>query len=401
MSDAAAIVHPAYGLTVAALCLAAASLLAWASPFYRGRIAARPAGRHRSIDGLRGYLALAVFGTHAVNMYSLHALGQWSPAGTTVYSRAAEAGVSLFFMITAFLFWQRVLGERGGFDARGFLAGRVRRLLPMYLFSVALVLVVVFTITGPVLRGGPERFLADLVPWLSLGFVNTGALNGLADARAVNAVYWTLAYEWKFYLALPLLALLAGNWRLAALALVTVALGAHAPIYLNFLFGALAAEAVQRGMLRGRLGRPAFGVLAAGILAVVLGVPFESVYAPLPLALLFVFFLFIVDGNSLLGLLRSPGSQLMGMTSYSLYLLHCIALFAVVRAADGLVPVASLGAGQYWSLAALAAVLAVAASTVTFRYVELAFLRPRAPVGSFGPPQVAVAGSSSGSPGPR
>ena len=45
----------------------------------------------------------------------------------------------------------------------------------------------------------------DVRACLSFGFLQDVPINGVRGAHYINAVYWTLAYEWMFYLALPLL----------------------------------------------------------------------------------------------------------------------------------------------------------------------------------------------------
>jgi peptidoglycan/LPS O-acetylase OafA/YrhL len=207
--------------------------------------------------------------------------------------------------------------------------------------------------------------------------MTTGPLNGVQDAHAINAVYWTLAYEWLFYLALPLLALLArGPW--SALPLVAVLyFGAEASMVYNFLFGALAALFVQRRLLEPRLFLKGW---LAPLPLVALGAYFAVAGERrlLESALLFVFFLFVVHGYSLFGLLHTRPAKLLGMVSYSLYLTHCIVLYAAMHAADRMVAVGSLHATQYWLLAALAALGAVLLSCLTYRYVEFPFIHPQA-----------------------
>jgi peptidoglycan/LPS O-acetylase OafA/YrhL len=73
--------------------------------------------------------------------------------------------------------------------------------------------------------------------------------------------------------------------------------------------------------------------------------------------------------------LRTGSAKVLGTISYSLYLIHCIALFVTVHAVDSLVPIASLEPLEYWLLAALAAAASVLLSACTYRYVEHPFLR--------------------------
>jgi peptidoglycan/LPS O-acetylase OafA/YrhL len=372
--------NPLPWFAIVALCLAAASGILLGSRFYRERLA-EGGGRFEAIDGLRGFLALGVFGGHAVNMFTLHADGVWSAGLGTFHGRAAHAGVALFFMITGFLFWLRVLRQGEGFEVRAFLVSRLWRLTPMYLMSVLMVLLVAASLSGFALRVPLAQLVRELQPWLSFGFLDTGSVNGIAEAHAINAVYWTLAYEWAFYLALPLAALFARGYWSAALFLVVAFFAIRAPVVLNFVFGALAAMLVHHKVLSGRLGVLAGGLgsrwlaplpLAALAAYFVLG---EHLHKMLQPGLLFLFFVFLVHGYSAHGLFLSRPAKLLGTVSYSLYLTHCIVLFTTMHAVDRLVPIATLDPVQYWMLAAFAGLATVVLSAVTYRYVEYPWLK--------------------------
>lgn len=369
--------NPVPWFAICALCLLIAAALAHTSDFYREQAAQGAASRFECIDGLRGFLALGVFASHAVRMYSLHATGEWS-AGELAgfHGKAASAGVALFFMITGFLFWLRVLRSGAGFDNRAFFISRLRRLTPMYAMSVLMVLVVVAAASGFVLRSEPGTLARELRPWLSFGFMDTGALNGFADARYINAVYWTLAYEWMFYVALPFLALFArGRAAAAALVAVVLVFGTQQPVVFNFLFGAAAALIVHRKWIGERLASP--WLTALPLLCLGAYFALDGGYGLPHSVALFGFFIFVVHGTSLFGLLRTRAAKVLGTISYSLYLTHCIALFVTVHAVDRLVPMSSLSAGQYWLLAALAAAGSVLLSAFTYRYVEHPFIHPQ------------------------
>jgi peptidoglycan/LPS O-acetylase OafA/YrhL len=369
--------NPLSWFGICALCLAIGWALARTSGFYRAQVDAP--GRYECVDGLRGFLALGVFAVHAVNVYTLHTVGRWSTDIAPFHSKAASAGVALFFMITGFLFWLRVLRAGNAFDTRAFLLSRVRRLTPMYAMSVLMVLAVVAAASGHALHTGPAELARELRPWLSFGFMDTGPVNGLDEARYINAVYWTLAYEWMFYLALPLLALFARGWGAAVLVAMVLVFGAQKPIVFNFLFGAAVAWTVHRRLLEGRL-RLLEGRLRSPWLTAVPLLSLGAYFAlpggnGLPQSLaLFGFFIFVVHGTSLFGLLRTRAAKVLGTISYSIYLTHCISLFVTVHAVDRLVPIRTLDGGDYWLLAALAAAGCVLLSAVTYRYVEHPFL---------------------------
>ena len=51
-------------------------------------------------------------------------------------------------MVTAFLFWGKVIDRRGALDWRGFLVGRLWRLYPAYLVVFAAILLAVAASSG-------------------------------------------------------------------------------------------------------------------------------------------------------------------------------------------------------------------------------------------------------------
>lgn len=361
-------------LVINLACFALAWLILSRSAFYRDVIASLDAGRAGMIDGLRGWLALGVFFSHVLNLWFYHRAGRWGADDAPFYNNVGPVGVSLFFMITGFLFWTKVLRGNGNVDSGRLYRSRIRRLAPMYLASVAGVVLVVAVLTDFTLRESPFTVLRELRAWLSFGFIPGGELNAVQDAHYINAVYWTLAYEWAFYLVLPFLGVFVRYPASILLLAVAIFYGTLSPIVLNFIAGAVTAVIVQKRWIPWRLDAPILTPLALACLAAVFAFP-ES--HPLPQSLLlFVFFLFIVHGNSLFGLLATGSSKLLGTISYSIYLTHCIVLYSVMHFANSRVPLTEISNPAYWGLAAVVALLTVLISSVTYRCIEHPFLVP-------------------------
>jgi len=364
---------PGFPAIVVVLCLALAAMILRDSPWFRARLAEQSGHRYATLDGLRGFLALGVLFDHVAMTRGWYADGRWDASFAPFDVVAGQAGVSLFFMITGFLFWSRAL--QGPIDAQALYRSRLRRIVPMYLVSVALALAVIAAVSGFRLDSGPLQLAREVRPWLSFGFFDTGPVNGVQEAHLVDPVYWTLAFEWSFYLALPLLAMFARGRAFALLAALVLFFGVRAPITLNFLAGALVAAAVENRWLTGRLASPWLAPVPLAALAAVLAM--DTAYAPRAVALLAVFFAFVADGNTLAGLLRTRAARMLGLVSYSFYLVHGIVVFAAYRVLDATLPVAGLGAVQHWAVGTVAALFAVALSALTYRHVEHPFLAPR------------------------
>lgn len=344
-----------------------------------------PAGQGRFVvlDGLRGYLSFLVFLHHAAIWFVYLRTGKWATPSGHFYSQIGHVGVALFFMITGFLFFGKLLdGRVRGVDWTRLYVSRVLRLFPLYLFAVLLVFGVTLLIAGGRLLQDPFDLFKALVCWMSFTVLGSPDLNGLdSTIRVMAGVTWSLPYEWFLYLVLPLVALplrIRVPWP-------ALMLGAAAVYWLlfrcpeislagMFLGGVVSAVLVRRpgfgAFARGRLGTAA--ILACLLLTVVL---WPSAASLGPLLLLTVAFALMAGGNDLLGLLSLPVSRLLGEISYSLYLLHGIALFLLFGVLLPPAWSASLSWGEHWSLVALLSPVLVLVCYGTFKLVEMPAMR--------------------------
>src|SRR4051812_45213259 len=68
--------------------------------------------KHLSIDGLRGYLAFFVFLHHSAIWYFYLRASVWTLPPSHLYTHFGHSGVALFFMITGFLFFLKLIEAR-------------------------------------------------------------------------------------------------------------------------------------------------------------------------------------------------------------------------------------------------------------------------------------------------
>ncbi|HUO44259.1 MAG TPA: acyltransferase [Burkholderiales bacterium] len=339
-------------------------------------VKANEAGHLKALDGLRGFLALGVFFTHSIFYYGYFQTGKWGGTNlATFYVMTGQVSVALFFQITAFLFWTKVIKSNGNFDVRIFYISRIRRLVPMYAVSVLLAFIVIFVVSDFTLNVKASQMLKEMRAWLSFGFIENGTVNGVEDAHTIEAVYWTLAYEWAFYIALPFLALFAGGVRFALLVVIVVFYGVSMPLTLNFLCGAIAAQIVHKYDLRHWM-RHWWVAAAAIIVLAFLFYAFDTAYGILQPLLLMLFLICILYGNGLFDLLMSRGAQVLGAISYSIYLVHCITLYVVLHAIDHFSRIADMPDVTFWACIGGCGCLAIIISAITYRYVEHPFMHP-------------------------
>lgn len=126
------------------------------------------------LDGLRAVAVLLVVYAH-LTRYAFTGLravtGEWLHAGT--------AGVMLFFLVSGYIIPASL--ERHG-DLRAFWRSRARRLFPLYLAVIAVLLATGTSVDAPALLGH-----ATMLPFLT-------------GVPLITAVFWTLSFEMAFYL---------------------------------------------------------------------------------------------------------------------------------------------------------------------------------------------------------
>ena len=334
-----------------------------------------------TIDGLRGLLALAVFFHHAAIWHQYIIIGEWRPPPSRFYANLGPAGVSMFFMITGYLFWSQMLKTRGRPNFLKLYVGRLFRIVPLYLVLALIVLVSVGFATHWRLNESPFSVSNEVARWLAGGVLDVPDVNAYHASLISASVTWSLSYEWMFYASLIVTAFFARNplagFLLPLVGLITVILLFYcgyrlfeAKIALLFSVGMIAA-AVREPLASAALkGIPQWALSAVAIGAAALAVMgFDGMYGVAPELLLGVGFLLIVSGATLFGLLLTRPARRLGDISYGIYLLQGPVLllafsFPALRVASAASP------AVHWSLAAIAAAALTAFATLTHNLVE-------------------------------
>lgn len=170
------------------------------------RALTRPDGLRRSavyledLESLRGVAIALVFAYHYESCILANMPGVWvSPPRAFV--SAGHSGVSLFFILSAFLLSRPFLAEvsRGRpVPRRLYYLRRALRILPLYYGAI---------LVAVLLRGHQAGALDTAA--LSALFLNQ--FGSVEPLLPYSAVWWSLATEAQFYLILPLLPLLLGS----------------------------------------------------------------------------------------------------------------------------------------------------------------------------------------------
>ena len=215
------------------ICLGAAKLIV--KTRYFCFLEERGAGRYETLDGLRGFLALAVFFHHFVITYYWKVNDAWVRPPENYYENYGKVGVALFFMITGFLFVSKLLHARGGINWIKLYESRVFRIFPLYIFAIICITFVVFSVLDYQVNESYMGLLKQYIRWLL--FIG-GDINGYDNTRIIiSKVDWTLKYEWLFYLFLPAIYLvinLGGRWASTLLVFACVLLFIEPVLFIFF-----------------------------------------------------------------------------------------------------------------------------------------------------------------------
>ncbi|WP_424627532.1 acyltransferase family protein [Bradyrhizobium sp. SYSU BS000235] len=191
--------------------------------------------RNQSLDGLRGIAVILTFLVHYCGAYLTKfrggnpneiAFAGWSETFDKVlyWLFHSHHGVYIFFLLSGFLIARIVSNE--GFDYRNFVVRRVKRIYPAFLLVLAACLFITALAKG------------TFPGWINLA-ENLIFLNGAPGLNVpgivFNNVTWSLFYEMTFYLAFPIVLAMSRAIRTPALltAMIAGVLVPYAPMYMG------------------------------------------------------------------------------------------------------------------------------------------------------------------------
>ncbi|WP_165847947.1 acyltransferase family protein [Paraburkholderia lacunae] len=337
--------------------------------------ASSPPARNAAINGMRAFLAINVAVSHLLRTHKAIETGEWE--GMIGYFESFP----LFFMITGFVFWEKILQAGIKTDWLRLYIARLFRIGPMYLFVVGIMLLVVFARTGFVLREPAGSVAYQVLSWLAVGIVDVPhTVNGHPRADLILAgVTWTLRWEWLFYACLPVLALLSGKktrvlFPLLALTvcLLVAGLTSHKtmPMFASLYLVGMSAASLHHASRRIHLDNRMASSAALLLLAAMFAAPqaFETL-SPMSVAYYALLFYLISSGATVFGLLTSRSVQMLGQASYSIYLAQglFLTLFFSIPAIRSF---AFTSMQAFWLVGLAYLVLLCASAALTYRFIE-------------------------------
>ncbi len=339
--------------------------------------------RNETIDGLRGMLAIAVFGHHAHIWFIYLQTAQWQGPESIFFMQLGHIGISLFFMISSFLFVHWILELKSNqISWWRFFKRRFLRLAPLHFVVTLLLVGIVMFETNWTLQVNFFDFLMQVSNWIGFGIVNLNPINGY-DANLINAgVLWSLSYEWLLYFLIPLVAMVVLKPKKETLLfsligvffiILTVNFRHYQTTHLfSFLGGAIAA--VFYKFNKTAIDFTHFGVSIFILLLFMYLFHSQSTIVYSYKLLLTGVFVMIALGNDFFGLFKNKTIQFLGTISYGTYLLHGLILFVVFNYVLGFSVVLGLSPFSYCLLIFCLTPLVVVLSFLGYKYVEKPFL---------------------------
>lgn len=334
------------------------------------------------LDGLRGYMAFSVFLHHAALYCSLLVNGIWSVENVNTYAQFGQTSVSIFFMITGFLFFTKLLDASAKtIDWQQYYIARFLRIYPLFFIVFATILIIVGKLSNWMLHPPFTDRMMEVIYWL---FFSQTSLNNYQYTPTITAgIFWSLAREWQFYACLPLIGAVFLRVR-ASLQVVYISIllfmlffilnipaDKVAGIKTNspFLIGIVAAFLARNDKIRQIASNKILSLFIVPMM-VYAYVYYDTMFSFFPYLLISISFIAIACGNTLFGMLTNYISLILGQISYGIYLIHPVLLFIVYYMSPQIRQVASHSQLSFWIVTSSVGIVLMLICSLAYRFIE-------------------------------
>lgn len=331
--------------------------------------------RNHSMDSLRGFLACFVVCTHLAAMYYLFKDNNWKNPNFKI-GYLARVGVSLFFMLTGFLFWEKIK-KSNNLNWAKLYQKRVLRIVPLIYFQTILCIITILIITrfNFSLKNFYQIFMQSL-HWFD--FINNDKppINNYKNSYYLTGgVLWTLVYEWGFYFSLPILYLFRKKSKEFVFGICFIIIYGSTLIEINadlksvllFALGMFCSE--TKDYFKFKKLYLDFCLLLA-IFLILIFKPDHVVNSYLNFFYVIII-ITVVNGANIFGLLSNIGLRRLGKISYSIYIIHPVILFISFLSMDKFNML--YGSNIYLFYVPLFFVLVI--SSLTYKWIEMPFMQ--------------------------
>ncbi|MEB5475538.1 acyltransferase family protein [Acinetobacter pollinis] len=328
--------------------------------------------RSSPLDGLRGVVALSVLAHHFYITYVWKISGVWKKPDTTLIDNFGSVAVSIFFLITGYLFINKMM--KVDIDWKKLYLSRIKRIYPLYIATFLFILVV--TVSNVHLN---DTNIVSFFKWLSHWLLfRGGSFEGFESEFVIAGVAWTLMYEWKFYFSLPIIYCIYHKKIPLVLSLTSIAIlflyifSDKNNYYYALFILSIPAIKFKNQVKRVMLEWPnATHTIIIGLS--IFSLFFAKSYTFSQMIPLAIIFAFIANGYSFFGLLHKNGLRVLGEISYSIYLTHGAVLY-ILFSIINLINFNNTSLYEYYLLFPIVFSMVILLSILTYRFIESPFL---------------------------
>lgn len=318
------------------------------------------------LDSLRYFLASFVFIAHSIGIYD-HVLHGTFRGKYLEIDLLARSGVALFFAITGLLFWDKLKKKEVNWPK--LYINRFFRIVPLIWFNTILIGVILFSIS----KEAPNQ---NYFKWFD--FINDKKPDFTEFKNAwifTAGVFWTLVYEWGFYFTLPALSMFSKRPLVASItisfALIYVGNFFFPKMHLHYLMffviGILASDISELVKLK---KTHLDIILLTSIVTLLYFMPYPNDISSFSNVLFLSIMICINKKADLFGFLSIKGFQRLGLSSYSIYVMHGVILYCIIK--YSFKHEFLIGNETYIFLLGYAIVLLF--STLTYKFIEDKFI---------------------------
>ena len=303
--------------------------------------------RYAFADGLRGLAALWVVFYHLLHGSHVQLLTEYIGSGlSAIFFEYGNLGVPIFFVLSGFVMAVTTNNKNmGGLQSSRFMLRRLIRISPPYYFGILISLILLYVKIHTVDSTIQFPDIANIIAHLLY-------LQGYFQLTPINIVFWTLCYEIQFYLVFSIVIYLASRVQSSTFNYDTVLIAATLPGLLWLTFAEYAPSwqayasnhllfihywyAFSAGALIGWLMNKPQGVFFRNYtvlfytVLIVIGALKHDLFA-LTAGLAAVAMQIAIHRNKMNSWLNFKPIQILGLISYSLYLIHNNLLGIVAR----------------------------------------------------------------------
>lgn len=360
------------------VCIAASMFVSWAYLSIERKVHINSiqdqGNRLVFLDGLRGIASVFVLANHSVYMFKSNGikLENINYSDYSMVGQFGAFGVQVFFCLTGFLFFSKIINQSNRLKIIPFISARVKRLFPSYIFSTLVVIILAFVITG---KYSIYENINSILKMFSFGFLgNRVPINGWST-YTLRAEVWTLPYEWMFY---GFILLIGITYKLKAIRYSLILLTLYViffkidgwVLWPHFFTGLIAAIIVKNISHIKKINDNHYFLSIILFFIVFASICYNSkMYTMDKYILASIVFLFVVISKP--KILNNKYLVFIGDYSYSLYLMHLPIFAVILRPLNKLVELNKINEIEYLIMIFITSIFSSLISIFVYKKIEM------------------------------